>query len=89
MPIEALAHGGHQPPILTLYTDLSSHDPTMKVYAVIAGTDYEGQDFSTLRLFDCRSTAEDYELELQQQIAVDYTLLEVREVCMESALATA
>jgi len=61
----------------------------MKVYAVIAGTDYEGQDFSTLRLFDCRSTAEDYELELQQQICVDYTLLEVREVCMESALATA
>ena len=61
----------------------------MKVYAVIAGTDYEGQDFSTLRLFDCRSTAEDYELELQRQIAVDYTLLEVREVCMESALATA
>ena len=61
----------------------------MKVYAVIAGTDYEGQDFSTLRLFDCRSAAEDYELELQQQIAVDYTLLEVREVCMKSALATA
>jgi hypothetical protein len=61
----------------------------MKVYAVIAGADYEGQDFSTLRLFDCRSAAEDYELELQQQIAVDYTLLEVREVCMKSALATA
>jgi hypothetical protein len=61
----------------------------MKVYAVIAGTDYEGQDFSTLRLFDCRSAAEDYELELQRQIAVDYTLLEVREVCMKSALATA
>ena len=61
----------------------------MKVYAVIAGTDYEGQDFSTLRLFDCRSTAEDYELELQQQICVDYTLLEVREVCLESALCAA
>ena len=89
MPIEALAHGGHQPPTLTPYTDLSSNDPTMKVYAVIAGADYEGQDFSTLRLFDCRSAAEDYELELQQQICVDYTLLEVREVCMESALATA
>ena len=61
----------------------------MKVYAVIAGTDYEGEDFKTLRLFDCRSAAEAYELELQQQICVDYTLLEVREVCMESALATA
>ena len=61
----------------------------MKVYAVIAGADYEGEDFGSLRLFDCRSAAEDYELELQQQIAVDYTLLEVREVCMKSALATA
>ena len=61
----------------------------MKVYAVIAGTDYEGEDFNSLRLFDCRSSAEDYELELQQQICVDYTRLEVREVCMKSALATA
>ena len=61
----------------------------MKVYAVIAGADYEGQDFSTLRLFDCRSAAEDYELELQKQFGVDYTLLEVREVCLESALCAA
>ncbi len=61
----------------------------MQVYAVIAGTDYEGQSFDSLRLFDCRSAAEAYELELQQQICVDYTLLEVREVCFESALATA
>ena len=89
MPIEALAQGGHQPPTLTPYNTLSSNDPTMKVYAVIAGADYAGEDFSTLRLFDCRSAAEDYELELQQQICVDYTRLEVREVCMESALATA
>jgi len=59
----------------------------MKVYAVIGGADYEGQDFDTLRLFDCRSAAEDYEQELQKQFGVDYTLLEVREVCMESAIA--
>ncbi len=61
----------------------------MKVYAVIAGADYEGEDFNSLRLFDCRSAAEDYELELQKQFGVDYTRLEVREVCMKSALATA
>jgi hypothetical protein len=60
----------------------------MKVYAVIAGADYEGEEFDTLRLFDCKTAAEDYELELQKQFGVDYTLLEVREVCMESALAT-
>ena len=61
----------------------------MKVYAVIAGADYEGEDFDSLRLFDCRSAAEDYELELQKQFGVDYTRLEVREVCMESALCAA
>jgi hypothetical protein len=59
----------------------------MKVYAVIAGADYEGQDFDTLRLFDCRSAAEDYELELQKQFGVDYTLIEEREVYFKSALA--
>jgi hypothetical protein len=61
----------------------------MKVYAVIAGADYEGEDFGSLRLFDCLSTAKAYAEHLEQQICVDYTLLEVREVCMESALATA
>jgi len=59
----------------------------MKVYAVIAGEDYAGQDFDSLRLFDCRSAAEAYEKELQQQFGVDYTLIEEREVCMESAIA--
>ena len=59
----------------------------MKVYAVIAGADYEGQDFDTLRLFDCKSAAENYELELQKQFGVDYTLIEEREINFESALA--
>ena len=58
----------------------------MQVYAVISGAHYEGESFDSLRLFDCRSAAEAYEKELQQQFGVDYTLLEVREVCMESAL---
>lgn len=61
----------------------------MIVYAVIAGEDYAGQDFSTLRLFDCRSAADAYAEELHKQFGVDYVMLDVREVCMESALATA
>ena len=61
----------------------------MKVYAVIAGADYEGQDFDSLRLFDCRSAADAYAQELQKQFGVDYTLIEEREICFESALATA
>ena len=61
----------------------------MKVYAVIAGEDYAGQDFDTLRLFDCRSAADAYAKELEGQFGVDYTLIEEREICFESALATA
>jgi hypothetical protein len=61
----------------------------MKVYAVIAGADYEGEDFNSLRLFDCRSAAQAYAEHLEQEICVDYVLVEEREVCFESALATA
>jgi len=57
-----------------------------KVYAVIAGANYEGEDFSTLRLFDCKSTAQEYAEHLEQEMAVDYVLMETRTVCMESAL---
>ena len=59
----------------------------MQVYAVIGGADYEGQNFDSLRLFDCKSAAEAYAEELEQQIAVDYVLIEVREIEMQSAIA--
>jgi len=61
---------------------------TTKVYAVIGGYDYEGEDFKSLRLFDCFSTANAYMVELESGF-YDYTLLDTREVCFESALATA
>ena len=57
------------------------------VLAVIAGADYEGEDFSTLRLFDCRSTAQAYADHLRDQIAVDYVLVEERVIDFTSALA--
>lgn len=62
----------------------------MKVYAVIAGADYEGEHFDTLRLFDCLSAAEAYKAELYDgALGVDYVLIEQREVCLESALCAA
>ncbi len=61
----------------------------MKVYAVIAGEDYAGQDFDTLRLFDCLSAADAYAKELEQQFGVDYVLIEKREVNMESTISAA
>ena len=59
-----------------------------KVYAVIGGFDYEGQDFKSLRLFDCFSTANAYMVELESGF-YDYAEMDTREVIMESALATA
>jgi hypothetical protein len=61
----------------------------MKVYAVIAGEDYAGESFDSLRLFDCKSAADAYAQELEGQFGVDYVLVEEREICLESALATA
>ena len=60
-----------------------------KVYAVIGGIDYEGEDFKSLRLFDCFSTATAYLKDLEEQQGYDYSLMETREVCLESAFATA
>lgn len=59
----------------------------MKVYAVIAGVNYEGEDFSTLRLFDCKSAAEAYAKSFDDHGYYDYALMEEREVYMESAIA--
>ena len=56
----------------------------MEVYAVQGGWDYEGFDFDSLRLFDCKSAAVAYAKELRRSL-YDYTKLEVREVNMESA----
>ena len=58
-----------------------------KVYAVIGGTDYEGEDFCSLRLFDCFSTAVAYQKQLEEEKGYDYSILETREINMESAIA--
>ncbi len=58
----------------------------MQVYAVIGGWDYEGEDFSSLRLFDCKSAAEAYQNELKDD-RYDYAHLAIRQVCFESALS--
>jgi hypothetical protein len=57
------------------------------VYAVIAGIDYEGEVFDTLRLFDCKSSADAYAAHLEQDY--DYVKVELRGICMESALLCA
>ena len=58
-----------------------------KVYAVIGGIDYEGEDFTSLRLFDCFSAAVAYQKHLEEVEGFDYAILDTREVEMESAIA--
>jgi len=60
----------------------------MKVYAVIGGYDHEGEDFKSLRLFDCFSTAVEYQKHLEEVDGFDYADLDTREVCLESAIAS-
>jgi len=59
----------------------------MQVYAVIGGWDYEGEDFASLRLFDCFSTANAYLVDLEENQGYDYSKMDVREVEMKSLLA--
>lgn len=56
----------------------------MKVYAVIGGINCEGEDFDTLKLFDCKSTAELYKEKLSGDY--DYALMDVREVSIDSSI---
>ena len=58
----------------------------MKVYAVIGGFDYKGENFDTLKLFDCKSSAEAYKAELED--LYDYVLMETKEVNLQSAIAS-
>ena len=55
-----------------------------KCIAVIGGTDYEGESFESLRLFDCQSTADLYKVKLQQDF--DYVLTRVLPVSQYSAM---
>jgi hypothetical protein len=57
-----------------------------KVYAVIGGFDYEGENFKSLRLFDCFSAADAYMKQLEEVDGYDYALMETREVYLESAI---
>ena len=57
---------------------------TNQVYCVIGGWDYEGLMFCSLRLFDCKSTAEKYKEQLDEDY--DYTIMNVREINMNSSI---
>jgi hypothetical protein len=57
----------------------------MKVYAVVGGWDHDGEDFDSLRLFDCLSTANAYLVYLEEQGDYDYSKIDTRKVNMESA----
>ena len=59
-----------------------------KVYAVIGGYGAYGGEIDSLRLFDCKSTADAYRKQLIEDYGYDWAQMAVREVNMESAIAT-
>lgn len=61
----------------------------MKVYAVIGGWDYEGEHFDSLRLYDCKSAAEEYYQRLTDVDGYDYATMEIKEIRMESLFCDA
>jgi hypothetical protein len=58
----------------------------LKVYAVIGGWDYEGEDFNSLKLFDCFSAADAYVKQLADVEGYDYALCDTKEVEMQSLI---
>lgn len=72
---------------MTYLSHMNNGANAMQVYAVIGGINYEGECFDTLRLFDCKSAAEAYKEQLENEFCIDYVLMEVREVEMQSAIA--
>ena len=59
----------------------------MKCYSVIGGFDYEGENFDSLKLFDCRSSADAYYQKLVEVEGFDYAKIALLDVIMESAIA--
>lgn len=58
----------------------------MKVYAVIGGINCEGENFNSLRLFDCKSSADAYYEHLIVNEGYCYAVLGECEVNMGSAI---
>jgi len=53
-----------------------------QVYCVQGGWNYEGENIASLRVFDCKSTAEKYKEQITEDY--DYVLMITREVIMGS-----
>ena len=70
----------------------------MQVYVVICGHDYEGESFDSLQMFDCKSTAEMYEQDLEEgnnnsglnvsHLKYDYVEMRLQGVVMHSMIAS-
>ena len=66
---------------------ITEENNMMQVYVVIGGYDYEGCNFDSLKLFDCKSAAEEYRGHLQDQWNYDYVHLDIKSINLESKIA--
>ena len=58
---------------------MKENEMVMKVYSVIGGYDYEGEDFDSLKIFMSESSALDYKIKLieRKYHFVEMVLMEV------------
>lgn len=86
MPIRKVSQGVPTRGQACAYNDcINTREIPMQVYAVMGGVNYEGECGETLRLFDCKSTAEAYAKELEDD-RFDYVEFKLLDVVMHSAL---
>jgi hypothetical protein len=58
---------------------MKENEMVMKVYSVIGGNDFEGEDFDSLKIFMSESSALDYKIKLIEE-KFDYVEMVLMEV---------
>lgn len=77
------------PSMMVMFSTKTTEDNyTMQVYCVIGGFNYEGEHFGSLKLFDCKSTAEEYQNHLKDEGTYDYVMMEIKSINLESKIAS-
>jgi hypothetical protein len=86
VPVAEVSQSPLALPLETCHTNSMIKGNEMQVWMVMGGWEYEGDHGDSMRLFDCKSTAQAYRDELKEE-GYDYIDCKVMGVCMESALA--
>ena len=86
MPAAEVSQSPLARPLETCHTNSMIKGNEMQVYMVYGGWDETDTDGGSIKLFDCKSTAEEYKKYLED-FEYDYIKMDIMPVIMESALA--